>query len=82
MSNQPGCSAAIEYVQLSPEHFAAVIALGNQVHGEGYLSKTLLQSYYQQGQKAGFNAGFVALDVNGLAGFRLAFAPNQWQPDQ
>lgn len=72
----------IQYQPLTPAHFTAVIALGNQVHGDGYLTDDLIQSYYQQGQKAGHNAGVVALDAQGLAGFRLAFAPGQWQPDQ
>lgn len=72
----------IQYQPLTPEHFAAVIALGNQVHGDGYLSDELIRLYHQQGQKAGHNAGVVALDNQGLAGFRLAFAPGQWQPDQ
>jgi ribosomal protein S18 acetylase RimI-like enzyme len=72
----------VQYQPLTPEHFADVIALGNQVHGDGYLSDGLIRLYYQQGQKAGHNAGVVALDNQGLAGFRLAFAPGQWQPDQ
>lgn len=72
----------IQYQPLTPQHFAAVIALGNQVHGDGYLSDELIRLYYQQGQKAGHNAGVIALDNQGLAGFRLAFAPGQWQPDQ
>ncbi len=75
-------SAAITYQPLSPEHFAAVQKLGNQVHGEGYLHPVVLAQYYQQGIKNGHNAGVVALDSQGLAGFRLAFAPGQWQPDQ
>ncbi len=73
---------AIEYQPLSAAHFAAVIALGNLVHGDGYLNADLLATYHRQGQKAGHNAGVVALDHQGLAGFRLAFAPGQWQPDQ
>lgn len=73
---------SIQYQPLTPEHFAAVIALGNQVHGDGYLSDELIRLYYQQGKKNGHNAGVVALDNQGLAGFRLAFAPGQWQPDQ
>lgn len=75
-------ATAIKYLPLSTAHFAAVIALGNQVHGDGYLTPELLDNYYRQGQKDGHNAGVVALDNQGLAGFRLAFAPGQWQPDQ
>lgn len=75
-------ASTINYLPLSTTHFSAVIALGNQVHGEGYLTPELLNKYYQQGQKGGHNAGVVALDSQGLAGFRLAFAPGQWLPDQ
>lgn len=82
MSEAQRSISAIDYQPLSPAHFAAVITLGNQVHGEGYLNAELLNSYYQQGQKDGQNAGVVALDRQGLAGFRLAFAPGQWLPDQ
>lgn len=82
MSEAPISAPPLEYQPLSPAHFAAVIALGNQVHGDGYLSDELITSYYQQGQKDGHNAGVVVLDHLGLAGFRLAFAPGQWQPDQ
>jgi hypothetical protein len=82
MSEAPINAALLKYQPLSPAHFAAVIALGNQVHGDGYLTDELITSYYQQGQKDGHNAGVVVLDHQGLAGFRLAFAPGQWQPDQ
>lgn len=82
MSEATASAKQITYQPLSPAHFAAVIALGNQVHGNGYLTDDLIHSYYQQGLKANHNAGVVALDAHGLAGFRLAFAPGQWQPDQ
>lgn len=74
--------AQIRYEQLHPDHFAAVLALGNRVHGDGYLTPESLATYHQQGLHQQHNAGWVALDEHGLAGFRLAFAPTQWQPDQ
>lgn len=71
----------IDYRPLTPADFAAVLRLGNLVHGEGYLTPESLQHYYQQGIKHGINAGWVAYQQQYLAGFRLAFAAGQWQPD-
>lgn len=72
----------IQYFELQPSDFAEVIALGNKVHGDGYLTAELLGSYYQQGIYSGMNAGRIVRCGNNLAGFRLAFAAGQWQPDQ
>jgi len=74
--------SSIDYQALAPEHFADVLRLGNQVHGAGYLTNEQLARYHQQGLSAGTNAGWVAYDNQGLAGFRLAFAAGQWQVDQ
>lgn len=67
---------------LSAEHFAAVIALGNRVHGDGYLDDASMLDYFQRGIKDGINAGVVALKNEQVVGFRLVFAPEQWQADQ
>lgn len=66
---------------LSPAHFHDVIALGNLVHGDGYLDATTMERYYQQGIRNGINAGVVAHIQHQLVGFRLVFAPGQWQID-
>ncbi|WP_064791340.1 GNAT family N-acetyltransferase [Shewanella woodyi] len=67
---------------LAPEHFEDVIALGNKVHGDGYLDLQLMQSLYKKGIKNEINANFVALLNNELVGFRLTYAPGNWQPDK
>ena len=36
----------VDYQQLCPEHFAPLIALGNQVHGDNYLDHESLTRYY------------------------------------
>ena len=52
---------SINYVQLSPHHFDAVIALGNQVHGDNYLDKDSLTDLYQRSWSNNINASWVAV---------------------
>ncbi|MBW8186609.1 GNAT family N-acetyltransferase [Shewanella nanhaiensis] len=66
---------------LEQEHFEDVIALGNKVHGDGYLDLRSMQSLYQKGIKDEINANFVAVLNDELVGFRLTYAPGNWQPD-
>lgn len=67
---------------LSPEHFDDVISLGNQVHGEGYLDKCSLEALYLKGFSHDINANFVAYQDDQLVGFRLTYAPGNWQVDK
>lgn len=67
---------------LAPEHFNDVISLGNKVHGEGYLDLSSLQAFYIKGIKNRINANFVAHIDGVLVGFRLTYAPGNWQPDK
>lgn len=67
---------------LAPSHFEDVISLGNQVHGVGYLDPISLQSLYTKGLKNDINANFVAYQDGKLIGFRLTYAPGNWQTDQ
>ena len=68
---------------MQPEDFAAVLQLGNLVHGDGYLTPESLQQYFERGLARQLNASFVAyVDTNVLVGFRLAFAAGQWILDQ
>ncbi|MCL1123763.1 GNAT family N-acetyltransferase [Shewanella surugensis] len=67
---------------LEIEDFSAVIALGNHVHGEGYLTMSSLMTMRDKGIKAGVNASFVLHQQETLIGFRLTYAPGQWQIDQ
>jgi ribosomal protein S18 acetylase RimI-like enzyme len=72
----------IQYRPMQPEDFAAVLQLGNLVHGEGYLTPELLQQYFERGLAQQQNASFVAYAAaQQLVGFRLAFAAGQWQLD-
>lgn len=72
----------IEYVPLSQLYFDAVIALGNQVHGDNYLDGTSIREIYHKGICNGINASWLALEQNQLIGFRLTYAPKSWQPDK
>jgi len=67
---------------LSPQHFSDVIELGNLVHGEGYLDSHSIELLYKKGIKSGINANFVAYQDGELIGFRLTFAPGNWEPDR
>lgn len=67
---------------LTPIHFDAVIALGNQVHGEGYLESKLLAHIVNLGNKNSINSCFVAIEDGRLLGFRLCYAPGQWPIDK
>jgi ribosomal protein S18 acetylase RimI-like enzyme len=72
----------VQIVELMPIHFAAVIALANRIHGDNYLDLPTLTLMHQQGIKQGHNASFIALDeLSDIVGYRLSFAPAQWQPD-
>ncbi|SES96022.1 GNAT family N-acetyltransferase [Thalassotalea agarivorans] len=71
----------IEYRQMEPEDFERVIALGNFVHGDGYLTKENLASWYTKGIKNDINANFVAYDQDKLVGFRITYANEQWHID-
>lgn len=68
---------------MQPEDFAAVLQLGNLVHGDGYLTPELLAQYFAKGLAQQHNASFVAYSQSGqMVGFRLAFAAGQWVLDQ
>jgi GNAT superfamily N-acetyltransferase len=71
----------ITYNTISPEDYQAVIELGTQVHGEGYIDQEKLEQWVQKGTKNGINSGFVAYDDDTLVGFRVTFAVGQWPID-
>lgn len=68
--------------KLSPTDFANVIELGNAVHGEGYLSEQSLSDIYKKGLHGNLNASFVIYHQDKLVGFRLTYAPDNWQLDK
>lgn len=67
---------------LSKEDFDGVIKLGNEIHGEGYLCPQSLELIYKKGLFHNLNASFVAYDQEKLIGFRLTYAPSNWEMDQ
>lgn len=67
---------------LEPDFFQAVVALANEVHGEGYLTLNSLASMVAKGRLADKNASYVAVLEDKVVAYRLSFAPGQWQPDK
>jgi len=78
---------------LEPKYFDAVIALGNQVHGEDYLTDEIINAIYKKSNKGGINCSFVMIDTaesstsstpeaEKVAGFRLTYAPTNWDADE
>lgn len=67
---------------LSEDDFDKVVALGNQVHGDGYLYRDTLAEMHQKGQKNGLNSSFVMYDEDKLIGFRITYAPDNWPLDR
>ena len=73
----------IEYQQLAPRHFDAIVTLGNRVHGDNYIDNQGIRDLYERSWQDDVNASWVAIDDSGkLLGFRLTVASNHWQPDQ
>ena len=71
---------------LSPNDFDAVIALGNRVHGDGYLDEAALTEMLKRSCKGNLNCSFVLYDTDKspelLVGFRLTYAPLTWPIDK
>lgn len=86
----------VSYQNLTPKYFKQVIALANQVHGEGYLNDENMADWAACGiSSAKINCSYVALLHNSanikanasevehqLIGFRITFASEHWQVDQ
>ncbi len=76
----------IIYKPLTAKYFPAVIALGNKVHGKGYLTSETIELWVSKGitfhgdQK--INSSFVALLGDELIGFRITYAAKKWPIDQ
>lgn len=70
------------YKALTPDDFTKVITLGNHVHGEGYLSQSILMQWYVKGIINDINTSFVVYDQEVLVGFRVTFSAGQWDIDQ
>ncbi|RDV28978.1 N-acetyltransferase [Alteromonas aestuariivivens] len=75
-------TSSVEYTPLDPGHFEQVITLGNEVHGDNYLSMSSIKHIYQKSWHHNINASWVALQNQQIVGFRLTYAHSQWQPDK
>ena len=80
----------VTYKALTPEYFKQVIKLGNEVHGDGYLTNENITAWVARGISNNINCGYVALlndssskNAKGkVIGFRITFSAEHWQPDQ
>ena len=75
-------AADIEYRAMTEGDFAKIIALGNSVHGDGYLDTENIAQWHQRGLKDELNASFVAYYKERLIGFRISFAPGKFNLDK
>ncbi len=62
--------------------FEDVIKLGNLVHGDNYLNPESAEEIYLKGLKDGLNASCVCYIDDKLVGFRLTYAPGNWELDK
>jgi len=83
----------LKLTPLEPKYFDKVIALGNEVHGDDYLTEETINSIYEKSHKDQVNCSFVMLDVvqdpsdpqkemEKVIGFRLTYASTHWEIDQ
>lgn len=72
----------VNYQPLNTMHFGAVMALGNQVHGDNYLTMESLQQYAKASYVQNINASWVAVQGERLVGFRITLAAGNWEVDQ
>ncbi len=66
---------------LMEDDFEEVIKLGNDIHGKGYLTHTLLCDMFLRGIKNGIAAHAVAFENDKLIGFRLTYSAGNWETD-
>lgn len=67
---------------LTADHFTDVINLGNLVHGDGYLCPETIADMHLKGIIERLNSSFVLYQDDLLVGFRITYAPNNWQLDR
>ena len=72
----------ISYQEMSEKDFPAIIKLGTEVHGAGYIDETNINDWFNRGIKNGINASYVAYHKDKLVGFRMTYAAQQWQIDE
>ena len=67
---------------MAKEDFAAIIELGNHVHGDGYLDLPSITEMLEKSISADLNSSYVMYDGDKLVGFRITYAPNNWELDK
>ena len=67
---------------MSEQDFEAIIKLGNDVHGDGYLDDLSLKQMLTKSIKNDLNSSYVLYDKDILVGFRITYAPSQWLTDK
>lgn len=79
-------TAELKLVPLDPKYFQGVIALGNKVHGDAYLTDSIIEKIHTKGLQGDINCSFVMLDNSmtpeKVVGFRLTYAPTNWPVDE
>ncbi len=68
--------------QLEKSDFGQVIALGNLVHGDGYLDEDSISVMLDRSCVGNVNVSYVMYDDLKLIGFRISYAPGQWPLDK
>lgn len=69
-------------LHLSEDDFEKVITLGNAVHGDGYLDLSSISKMLDKSKKGDLNSSYVMYDGDKLVGFRITYAPGQWELDK
>ncbi len=72
----------MEISNLIKKDFEKVILLGNKVHGENYLDKRGIEKVFFKSLAKGHNCSYVAYEGDKLVGFRLTYAPGNWELDR
>ncbi|WP_163930255.1 GNAT family N-acetyltransferase [Paraferrimonas sp. SM1919] len=72
----------MEIINLQPKHYQQLVSLANKVHGSGYISLEELRKKAPLAIKNGINSNFVAMEGDRMLGFRLTYAPGNWQADK
>jgi ribosomal protein S18 acetylase RimI-like enzyme len=67
---------------LLKEDFPKIMQLGNWVHGDGYLDLMSLDRMLMKSIHHSLNASYVMYDQDKLIGFRISYAPNEWDVDK
>lgn len=72
----------MQIYNLREDDFAAVAALGNKINGDNYLDADTCAKIMRGSCKLGLSCSYVAYEGKTLIGFRLTYAPGQWNIDQ